>query len=224
MQIDNTVTVAEAVLVLALAGDLSMGQPTDQSIRAAQLAQRLAQADGAPPDACAAARLVALLRWSGCTANAAGFADLLGDDVGGRQAMLAQTLPSGHPLNFASVTPLARVHCEVSGDLARMLGLPDAVEASLRHVFEFYDGNGFPARLRGDAIPPAVFHAGLAGDLDILARTHGLDEALRLIGGMADARYPAALVERLLPHAAAWLAELDAARPARRTPTTPRRR
>ncbi|MGF6470145.1 hypothetical protein QFZ89_005368 [Paraburkholderia youngii] len=32
----------------------------------------------------------ALLRWSGCTANASGFADMLGDDVAGREAMLAQ--------------------------------------------------------------------------------------------------------------------------------------
>ena len=35
MQIDNTVTVEEAVQALALVGDLSMGQPTDGSIRAA---------------------------------------------------------------------------------------------------------------------------------------------------------------------------------------------
>ena len=210
MQIDNTVTVEEAVQALAMVGDLSMGQPTDGSIRAARLAARLATADGATPEACCHARLVALLRWSGCTANASGFATLLGDDVGGREAMLAHTLPAGHPLTVTSVMPLARIHCEVSGDIARLLGLPAEVEAGLRHVWEHYDGNGLPERLRGAAIPVVVFYTSLAGDLEILARTHGLDDALRMIAGMANRKYPAALVHVLKDQAPAWLDELDA--------------
>jgi HD-GYP domain-containing protein (c-di-GMP phosphodiesterase class II) len=209
MQNDNSVTVEEAVLALAMVGDLSMGQPTDQSIRSARLAARLAQEDGAGPEACAHARLVALLRWSGCTANAAGFATLLGDDVGGRDAMLTHTLPPDNPLTFTSVAPLARIHCEVSGDIAGMLGLPPEVEAGLRHVFEHYDGGGMPERLRAPAIPDLVYYVCLAGDLDILARAHGSAEALRLIGKLADRKYPAALVERLAPHAQAWLDGLD---------------
>jgi HD-GYP domain-containing protein (c-di-GMP phosphodiesterase class II)/DNA-binding CsgD family transcriptional regulator len=218
MQIDNTVTVEDAVQALALVGDLSMGQPTDGSIRAARLAARLAQADGAAPEACAHARLVALLRWSGCTANASGFATLLGDDVGGRDAMLTHTLPPNHPLTVTSVTPLARIHCEVSGDIAGLLGLPAEVEAGLRHVWEHYDGNGLPERLSGPAIPTVVYYTSLAGDLEILARTHGLADALRMIAGMADRKYPAALVRTLTGHAQAWLDELDAPAPAADTP------
>jgi hypothetical protein len=89
---------------------------------------------------------VSLLRWSGCTANASGFATLLGDDVGGRDAMLTHTLPANHPLSVTSVTPLARIHCEVSGGITGLLGLPAEVEAGLRHVWEHYDGNGLPSR------------------------------------------------------------------------------
>ena len=209
MQIDNTVTVEEAVQALALVGDLSMGQPTDGSIRAARLAARLAHADEAGQAACAHARLVSLLRWSGCTANASGFATLLGDDVGGRDAMLTHTLPPQHPLTVTSVAPLARIHCEVSGDIAGLLGLPAEVEAGLRHVWEHFDGNGLPDRLQGAAIPVVVFYASLAGDLEILARTHGTDEALRMIDRMADRKYPARLVRLLGGHARAWLDELD---------------
>jgi len=209
MQIDNTVTVEEAVQALALVGDLSMGQPTDASIRAARLAARLAHADDAGPQACAHARLVSLLRWSGCTANASGFAALLGDDVGGRDAMLTHTLPPDNPLTVTSVAPLARVHCEVSGDIAALLGLPAEVETGLRHVWEHFDGNGLPDRLRGAAIPVVVFYASLAGDLEILARTHGADEALRMIGRMADRKYPAYLVQLLGAHAGTWLDELE---------------
>ncbi|QGZ42507.1 HD domain-containing protein [Pseudoduganella flava] len=209
MTFDDTVSVADAVQALALVGDLSMGQPTDHSIRTARLAARVADMDGAGPAGCATARTVALLRWSGCTANASGFAALMGDDVGGRHAMLTRTLPPNHPLTFTSVAPLAQVHCEVSGDIARMLGLPLAVEEALRHVFEHVDGSGMPYRLRGAAIPNAVFHVALAGDLEILSRAHGLDAALRLIGELAGRKYPAALVRLVTPHARAWLDALD---------------
>ena len=88
----DTVTLPEAMGLLAIVGDLSMGQPIDASQRAARLAARIALAAGGDAAASAHARMVAQLRWSGCTANAAGFAALLGDDVGGRHAMLGRTL------------------------------------------------------------------------------------------------------------------------------------
>jgi HD-GYP domain-containing protein (c-di-GMP phosphodiesterase class II) len=209
MQSDNTVTVEDAVQAIAMVGDLSMGQPTDQSIRAARLAERIALADGAGRAGCAHARLVALLRWSGCTANASGFATLLGDDVGGRDAMLRHALPPDHPLTITTVTPLARIHCEVAGDIAAMLGLPAEVETGLRHVWEHYDGSGAPQGLCAPAIPAVVFHTSLSGDLEIMARTHGLDEALRMIRSWGGIKYPAALAELVVTHAAAWLAQLD---------------
>ena len=89
---NDAVALEDVMLALAMVGDLSMGQPIDQSRRTARLAQWLAQAGGGDQAQIDAARQVALLRWSGCTANADGFMHLLGDDVGGRRAMLAQTL------------------------------------------------------------------------------------------------------------------------------------
>lgn len=205
----TTVSVHAAVQLLAMAGDLSMGQPTDQSARSARLAGRLALLDGAGDEAAMHARLVALLRWSGCTANAAGFAVLLGDDVAGRDAMLRNALPAGHPLTFANIEPLARIHCEVAGDLAGMLGLPSEVEAGLRHVWEHYDGGGAPQQLRAPAIPAVVYYTSLAGDLEILARTHDAQAAMRMILGWADAKYPAALTALAAEHADTLLAALD---------------
>ncbi len=210
MHTDHTVTVEEAVQVLAMVGDLSMGQPTDQSIRSAALAERLALLDGAEAGACAHVRLVTLLRWSGCTANASGFTDLLGDDVAGRDAMLTQTLPPGTNMSFTSVAPLARIHCEVSGAIAQAMGLPMEVETGLRRVWEHYDGGGIPERLRDPDIPRLVYYTNLASDLEVLARAHGLTEALRMIDARADRKYPAALVRMLAAHAQAWLAALDA--------------
>jgi HD-GYP domain-containing protein (c-di-GMP phosphodiesterase class II) len=58
-------------------------------------------------------------------------------------------------------------------------------------------------------IPRAVFYVRLAGDLEVLAPAHGTDGALQLIGERAGVKYPATLVQRLLPHARDWLAALD---------------
>lgn len=209
----DMVTATDAVAALATIGDLAMGQPPGHSVRVAQLAGRVAEADGAAPDAIVTARLVALLRWSGSTASAPGFAALLGDDVGGRGAMLARMLPAGHRLTFANALPLARVHCEVAGDIARMLGLSFAAEEALRHLFEHANGNGLPARLHGDAVPAPVFHVALAGDLDVLTRAHGLPAALRVIGRLAGRKYPARLVQDVVPHARGWLDAVDDAAP-----------
>lgn len=206
----DTVTLCQAMGLLAIVGDLSMGQPIDASQRAARLAAHIAAADGCGAPAIAHARMVAQLRWSGCTANAAGFATLLGDDIQGRHAMLGRTLTAQQAARMADITPLAEIHCEVSGDIAAMMGLPAPVEHGLRHVFEQYDGGGLPYRLAGDAVPAVVYHVALAGDIEILARVHGLPAALAMVGRLGDVKYPAALVALVLPHAAAWLEGLDA--------------
>jgi HD-GYP domain-containing protein (c-di-GMP phosphodiesterase class II) len=49
----------------------------------------------------------------------------------------------------------------------------------------------------------------LAGDLEVLGPAHGMEGALRLIRERAGVKYPATLVERLLPLAQDWLAALE---------------
>ena len=209
MQPDETITVEDAVQVLAMVGDLSMGLPPDHSVRTARLAARLAEENGDGADACTSTRLVALLRWSGSTATAAGFAHLLGDDVRGRHAMVTRTL-SGHAgLTFANVMPLAQMQCEVAGDIAVLLGLPGDVENSLRHLFGSHHRGDMQDVLFAPNIPRAVFYVRLAGDLEVLAPAHGTDGALRLIGERAGVKYPATLLQRLSPHAQDWLNMLE---------------
>ena len=207
----DTVTLAQAMGLLAIVGDLSMGQPIDASRRAARLAARIARTAGCDATAAAHARMVAQLRWSGCTANAAGFATLLGDDVGGRHAMLGRTLTAQQAARLADITPLAEIHCEVAGDIAAMMGLPAPVEHGLRHVFEQYDGGGLPYGLEGGAVPAVVYHVALAGDIEIFARVHGLTVALAMVERLGGVKYPADLVAQVLPQAQAWLEALDSA-------------
>ncbi|MGY2338999.1 HD domain-containing phosphohydrolase [Pseudomonas sp. SDO5532_S415] len=203
-----------AILALSMVGDLSMGQPFDQSRRTARLAGWLAQTCNGAGDHQEVARQVALLRWSGCTANAEGFTRLLGDDVGGRNAMLSQTLNAAGQRAMRKSTPLAQIHCEVSGDIARTLGLNAAAEHGLRHVFEQYDGEGKPLGLRHPEVPEVVYQVLLAGDLEILSRVHGLEAALEWIATQGDRRYPASLASELSRYAEDWLQQL-------RTPQVP---
>ncbi|MGV2293495.1 HD domain-containing phosphohydrolase [Trinickia sp. YCB016] len=210
------IRVFDAVKALAFIGDLSMGQPTDHSVRTAWLAAQLARASGGGDAGAATAIEASLLRWSGCTANAAGFADTLGDDVAGREAMLAQRADWAKPLDVhggivRALTPLAQIHCEVSGEVARMLRLAPESEGVLRHVFEAWDGTGIPDGLAGAAVPQTVFVVSLAGDLEIFSRVYGFERALALISGRAGARYPADLVALVAAHAAHWLDTLASA-------------
>jgi HD-GYP domain-containing protein (c-di-GMP phosphodiesterase class II) len=209
----------DAVKALAFIGDLSMGQPTDHSLRTAWLALQLAHAAGFAGDSCHAVAEASLLRWSGCTANASGFAHLLGDDVGGRESMLAEQPGWAEPLDAhggieVAITPLMQIHCEVSGEVARMLRLAPGTEVTLRHIFETFDGHGGPDHLDRDAIPAPVPVIALASDLEIFSRIHGLERALNLIAQRADMRYSRTLAERLMQMAPSWLSQLDRLSPA----------
>jgi HD-GYP domain-containing protein (c-di-GMP phosphodiesterase class II) len=199
------IPVLDAIHALAFVGDLSMGQPTDHSLRTASLAALLTAEAGGSQEDCADVYCMALLRWSGCTANATGFDQLFGDDVGGRQAMLASTQPDFSFQIRRQLHPLAQIHCEVSGDIAAMLNMSGSVETGLRHIFETYDGQGVPGQLKHPHVPAAVYHVALAGDLEILSRVHGVDVALAYISSLGNIRYPAELVALLSRFARDWL-------------------
>ncbi|WP_144109802.1 HD domain-containing phosphohydrolase [Paraburkholderia sp. BCC1886] len=212
----STVRVFDAVKAIAFIGDLSMGQPTGHSHRTAWLATRLAEAACVDPATNAAVRETALLRWSGCTANAAGFADVFGDDIAIRIAMVEDRPGWTQPLaelGGASVvlSPLAQIHCEVSGEVASMLGLARSTETALRRIFETWDGHGVPAHHAREAVPEAVFIVSLAGDMETFSRIYGIGQMLELIAQRADTRYPARLADIAVSHAARWLAELEQA-------------
>jgi HD-GYP domain-containing protein (c-di-GMP phosphodiesterase class II) len=215
MQSASDVAVNDSILALAFIGDLSMGRPADHSPRTARLASLLAAEAGGSRDDCVTAHYVSLLRWSGCTANAAGFDSLLGNDVAGRDAMLQQTLPPLSAQAQRDILPLAQIHCEVSGDIAAMLGMGAPVEAGLRHIFETFDGHGLPGLLKHPEVPAAVYHVALASDLEILGRAHGIDAALAYMASRADAKYPGELVALFSRYAREWLAEIEAGTPSR---------
>ena len=210
---DTTASIADAMHTLAYIGDLSMGQPTDHSLRTSWLAARIAEALGCGDADIAAVRQVALLRWSGCTANAAEFSALIGDDVGMRAKMLSQNpddpafIRAGQAI-FSEIQPLSQIHCEVSGEIACMLQVPGEVEHALRAIFATYDGAG-PNHARQGGVPASVYMVAVASDIEILSREQGLPRALEIIARKAGKTYPHALADIAAHHAAGWLELLD---------------
>ncbi|MDB5826221.1 MAG: LuxR family transcriptional regulator, partial [Variovorax sp.] len=203
----------DALRALAFMGDLSMGQPIDHSTRVARLSERLADALTVEDEVRRDLFPVALLRWSGCTSNAADVADTISDDVAGRAAMLSLQMdkiqlrvpPESVALRFGAI---AAIHCEVSAVIAGLVGLPPPVADALRCTFENHDGSG-PRGLRGDAIAPAAALVALAGDLEIFTRVYGLQGALALLQKRAGSSYPANHVDIACHHAQEWLTALQ---------------
>lgn len=205
----------DAIQAIAFVGDLAMGQPTDHSLRTAWLARRLASATKDDAELCTEAFIVAMLRWSGCTANAHEFAQTFGDDIAQRKSLLAmQSSESG--FRYASreketaFFSLSQIHCEIAGDVAGLLGLSADVQFALRHLFESFDGSGAPDGLAGDAVPPSVYLATLASDLEIFTRLYGVERARELLRQRAQRQYPLHMVEQAIAHARAWFEELEA--------------
>ena len=204
----SDVALLDVIRSLAFVGDLAMGQPTDHSPRAAWMAGQLARETGGDDALCTEATTVALLRWSGCTANAPEFAQLFGDDVGGRKALLAmQSSGSG----FRSGTRAMRRHsCRCRASIAKCRATSrrnwvwtsvDAVRvaASVRKLRRQRRA-GWLARRRSAHV--RSIWPSLAGDLDIFHRLYGLEQACTLIDQRAGTLYPRALasvvvVERL---------------------------
>lgn len=209
---DDHINLFDALRVLAFMGDLSMGQPVDHSPRVAWLACQLARTIGRD-EVAEDVRCTALLRWSGCTANATDVAATISDDVVGRGAMLAGQMerievlvsPEELALRF---TNISAIHCEVSSIIAAALGLGTSVADALGCVFEHWDGSGQPLGLSGDTIPISALMVSLCSDLEVLVRVHGLPAALALLQKRSDVIYPSALVETVRTRASAWIEEL----------------
>lgn len=213
---DDQLGLQDAMHIVAIMGDLSMGQPMDHSWRVAALVEKLAREMDCDDATLVHARQTALLRWSGCTANAPEVAATISDDVAGRGAMLALQLDQ---IEFL-VTPqalgdqttlISSIHCEVSSLIATTMGLDVAVADALHCVFERWNGTGNPRGLLADAIPNLALMVSVCSDLEVFSRVHGLASALNLLAQRANAIYPANMVKHLQARAGQWLEEISRA-------------
>ena len=227
---------ADLLAGLCVTADLGYGLPAGEAVRASVLGTRMARKLDLPDGEVRAVFYTSLLEHVGCTAyaheTAAAFDDELAMNVAAAKTNLAdpldllrvflpgvtQGLPGlerariavfavGRGARFGKAFTTAT--CEVARETARRLGLPPDVQRGLYHVFEWFNGKGAPAGLKGEEIPlPARLArvAGLAVFFDGLGGPELAAAALReRSGGLVDPAIVAAFVE----HGDALLAELS---------------
>ena len=226
----------ELLASVSLATDLGTGQPPGHALRTCVIAGGLAEALGCDADEIRTAQQFALLRFLGCTSDAAESAAEVGGDelafnaamapavMGSSRELLGQYVRSvapGRPRlerarltvrGLADMKGLERslsTHCEVGAMLATRAGLDAPVVEALAHAYERWDGKGFPAGLQGDAIPLAVRLVVVAKDVD-LAATAGA-EPREVVAERRGRAHDPAVADAFASAGGGILAELDGA-------------
>ena len=187
---------AELAIALSLATDLGTGQPLEHGLRTCWSAVAATGALGLDAAQRACVYHVALLRFLGCTSDAAETAAMVGGDeltFNGTMAPAVMAAPAEsmrfvlrHVAEDLPMRPrlgtVARMladpggasrsltqHCEAASLLAGRLGMGDAVCHSLAHGYERWDGKGDPDGLAGEDVPLAMRIAVVARDADLSA-------------------------------------------------------
>jgi HD-GYP domain-containing protein (c-di-GMP phosphodiesterase class II) len=226
---------AEVVAALSLATDVGTGQPLERALRTCLLAFRLGQALGLSDGELHTVYYVALLRFVGCTADAAHMANIFGDElVAQARVATVELLPlpmivamlrysgDGYPLgerlrklthgltSGIERTREAEVaHCEVSQNIAQRLGLSTDVLTALGQIFERWDGRGVPGEARGEALSKAIRLVHIAQDGEVFFRLGGIETALNVARKRAGGFYDPVMAAYFAQHGASLLSELN---------------
>jgi HD-GYP domain-containing protein (c-di-GMP phosphodiesterase class II) len=99
-------------------------------------------------------------------------------------------------------------HCLLAAELARRLGLGEAVADALGEVFERWDGRGDPGRLAGEAISRPVRLMQLADVVEVFHREGGPDAAVLVARERSGAQFDPSAVECFCENAPELLAQL----------------
>ena len=222
-------------MALSLAMDLGTGQPMEHGLRTCWLSLAAAEHLGLDAAARSCVYYVALLRFLGCTSDAAETAVAAGgDDLAFNAAMapilmaqpfeatghfvrhLAEDLPLHQRLGRIaraladpgmSRRSLAQ-HCEVGARLAERVGLGEAVCEALAHAYERWDGKGHPDGLAGEDVPVAVRIVTVARDAELWARQAGWPTAVEVLTRRRGHGYDPAVVDVVVDGADRWLADI----------------
>lgn len=231
---------ADLLAGLSRLADLGFGLKAGEALRASALACGLARSMDLDDEDVQAALYTALLLHVGCVGYARETARTFGDELvmGAASArtnladprdvfttfvpMLTRgrSLPERLRLALATLSrgvrhgeAFATTACEVGRDAARRLGLPEGVQRSVYHSYEWWDGDGVPAGLRGEEIPIGARVAVLATvvvTFDIAGGTEVAVVAVRQqSGGILDPR----IVEHFARRADELLGQVHAADP-----------
>ena len=225
---------------MALAQDNAFGQPLESQLRSCLLATWMCEAAGFEKEARETAYWVALLRYVGCTGHAHEVATVFGDEIAIRAQtlvhdaanpaevmrdvvafatagrtqeerdeiirMIQQTAREWAVYNFSS-------GCEVADMLVERLDFSPSVREALGFTFERWNGNGYPAHARGEAIPLAMRVVHLSHDMEAIGRLFSPDQALDTSRDRRDRTYDPDLADLFVAHGRGWFDRLRTTEP-----------
>jgi HD-GYP domain-containing protein (c-di-GMP phosphodiesterase class II) len=234
------VRLADLLAGLSRLADLGFGLRSGEALRAAALAGVLARSVDLDDDDVRAALYTALLLHVGCIGYAHETARIYGDELQMSAASARTDLADPRDLLTTFLPRLAagrsvrertrlvgamllqgRRHaeaytltaCEVGRDASRRLGLPEQVQRSIYHSYEWWNGAGVPDGLAGDDIPVGARVAVLTTVAVTFHLDGGADLAVEAVrkqrGGILDP----GLADHFTARAGTLLAETDTADP-----------
>jgi HD-GYP domain-containing protein (c-di-GMP phosphodiesterase class II) len=225
----------EFVATLALAQDNAFGQPLESQLRSCLLASWIAEAAGLDKKTRETAYWVALLRYVGCTGHAHEVATVFGDEIAIRAQTLvhdaanpaevmrdvvayatAGRAPDERDAIIQMIQQTARewaVHnfasgCEVADMLVGRMDFGPDVREALRFTFERWNGNGYPAHAKGEAIPVPMRIVHLSHDMEAIARLFSPDRALEAARDRRDRTYDPAIADVFIDGGLSWFEKL----------------
>jgi HD-GYP domain-containing protein (c-di-GMP phosphodiesterase class II) len=226
---------AELIAALSLGIDLGFGQPMEHVLRQCVIALRLAEREGLDEDDRLVVYYTALLVNVGCHSDAHEQAKWFGDDIalkadkyryelrGARSAAHGmRRIGSGSPplhrfrvgLEFAlkgyrDLDGMVERHAALAAELARRIGLPEAVQQALAASYEMWDGKGWPGKLGGTDIPIAARVSQFAEFMEVAHRIGGVDAATALARSRSGTQFDPEVVTVFCSGAVEILGELD---------------
>lgn len=230
----------EFVATLALAQDSAFGQPLESQLRSCLIATWMADAAQFDAELRETVYWVALLRYVGCTGHSHEVATLFGDEIairgqtlvhdGGNPAEVMRDViafataarPDEKPEDVVQmIQRIAREWtvynfssgCEVGDRLVQRIGFGQRVREALGYTFERWNGAGYPAHAKGEAIPLAMRVVHLSHDMEAIGRRFSPGRALEAARERRDRTYDPALADLFLAHGGAWFERLATADP-----------
>jgi HD-GYP domain-containing protein (c-di-GMP phosphodiesterase class II) len=240
--VNERIGLLELLIGLSGATDLGMGLQAGESVRSAALAAGLARALELDDEGVREALYSTLLLHLGCSAYAhersAAFGDevalnaasvrtnfleprsILTEMVGGitrgaglreRARVTGYMLLRGNSFGLRATTAT----CEVGRRLAARLELAEGVQRALYESFEYWNGQGTPAGLKGEEIALAARIARVASTASLFAGSGGAQLAAQALSERAGGMLDPGICELFRTHADELLAELEATDPGR---------
>jgi HD-GYP domain-containing protein (c-di-GMP phosphodiesterase class II) len=217
-----SVPMAEVLVPMSRALDIAEGHASGHNIRACLIGMRLGEAAGLSETQLADLYYALLLKDAGGSSNAALMSELFGGDdhrvkqrlkhidwddrrqlalESWRNAARGKTLRSkvGHFIGVARdahpMRELIAMRSRRGADVASQIGLSEGTAEAIRSIDERWNGNGYPAQLRGDAIPLLSRISNIAQTIESYLTREGAESAETLLMAQRDQWFDPALAD-----------------------------